>query len=146
MYKTDSSLVDAVTEPCRSAHIFEKVPQMLAALAAQQLHALPIICAERLVDNVVRYLLPEAGKARPDLKFTPGLEQRIAATGTGIGTGCILPIAGRYLLPVPEHLPAAIPAVYFSRSSTGTNFMESELTQWRTFFGVRYSPSNTWPR
>src|ERR1700743_2462377 len=24
--------------------------------------------------------------------------------------------------------------------------MDTEFTQWRTFFGVRYSPSNTWPR
>src|ERR1700722_3503919 len=33
--------------------------------------------------------------------------------------------------------------VYYS---AGTNFIETEFTQCRTFFGVRYSPSNTWPK
>src|SRR6201985_2168139 len=28
----------------------------------------------------------------------------------------------------------------------GTKFMESELTQCLTFFGVKYSPSKTWPK
>lgn len=30
--------------------------------------------------------------------------------------------------------------------ATGTNFIETELTQCLRFFGVRYSPSNTWPK
>jgi hypothetical protein len=30
--------------------------------------------------------------------------------------------------------------------TNGTNFMESEFTQWRVFLGVRYSPSKTWPK
>ena len=30
--------------------------------------------------------------------------------------------------------------------STGTKVMEMELTQWRIFFAVNPSPSNTWPR
>src|ERR1700748_3965537 len=28
----------------------------------------------------------------------------------------------------------------------GTKFIESELTQCLTFFGVKYSPSKTWPK
>jgi hypothetical protein len=35
---------------------------------------------------------------------------------------------------------------YLLNSPTGTNFIETELTQCRTFLGVRYSPSKTWPR
>ena len=34
---------------------------------------------------------------------------------------------------------------YFA-SATGTNFIDTEFTQWRVFFGVKYSPSKTWPK
>src|SRR5690606_38288707 len=56
-------------------------------------------------------------------------------------------IYGAYLGAIWSHMAIlyghyrSVP-VYFA----GTNFNEIELTQCLTFFSVKYSPSNTWPR
>jgi len=36
--------------------------------------------------------------------------------------------------------------VLYNSHSLLTNFIDTEFTQCRTFFGVRYSPSKTWPK
>jgi len=74
----------------RCTDIIEQVPQVLPALAAQELNPVPAIGVEGLMVHMLPYLRPKARKAGAHVKLLAGLKQSMAAAGTGVNTPLLL--------------------------------------------------------
>lgn len=61
--------MDAVPDLGWGSGILKQVTQVLLALAAKELYAVPAIGIEWVVGHVLPVLLPKAGEAGADIKF-----------------------------------------------------------------------------
>jgi len=105
LLRPQRSGIDAVPDLGRRAAVVEQVAQVLPALAAQQLDALASVGVQGLVHDVILYLLPKAGEARPYIELPAGLEQRMTTVRAGIGTPLLCACCRVYFLISEQDTP-----------------------------------------